>query len=172
MVQSAKGYGFIQPKGGGGKDVFVHISAVEQAGLHSLNEGQTVDYEIESNGGKRVSGQFQGQVTDLSTRPAARDATACQTCGACCSFSREWPRFSLEDDTALERTPRAFVDDKHGRMRCDGDRCSALVGDVGLSTACAVYSARPDVCNLVLPGDDACQTARRASTSDGSPGGN
>ncbi len=49
---SQKGYGFIQPTGGGGKDVFVHISAVEQAGLSSLNEGQTVEYEIESNRGK------------------------------------------------------------------------------------------------------------------------
>ncbi len=50
-----KGYGFIQPTGGGGgrdRDVFVHISAVEQAGLSSLNEGQTVEYEIESNRGK------------------------------------------------------------------------------------------------------------------------
>ena len=47
-----KGYGFIQPAGGGGKDVFVHISAVEQAGLSSLNEGQSIDYEIESNRGK------------------------------------------------------------------------------------------------------------------------
>ena len=49
---SQKGYGFIQPTGGGGKDVFVHISAVEQAGLSSLNEGQTVEYEIESSRGK------------------------------------------------------------------------------------------------------------------------
>lgn len=40
-----KGYGFIQPAGGG-KDVFVHISAVERAGLSTLNEGQTVEYEI------------------------------------------------------------------------------------------------------------------------------
>jgi cold shock protein len=43
-----KGYGFIQPQGGGGKDVFVHISAVERAGLNSLNEGQVVEYELES----------------------------------------------------------------------------------------------------------------------------
>jgi len=48
---SAKGYGFIQPQGGG-RDVFVHISAVERAGLSSLNEGQTVEYEIVSNRGK------------------------------------------------------------------------------------------------------------------------
>ena len=47
-----KGYGFIQPTGGGGKDVFVHISAVERAGLSTLNEGQQVDYEIVSNRGK------------------------------------------------------------------------------------------------------------------------
>jgi cold shock protein len=47
-----KGYGFIQPSGGRGRDVFVHISAVERAGLRSLNEGQTVEYEIESNRGK------------------------------------------------------------------------------------------------------------------------
>jgi CspA family cold shock protein len=47
-----KGYGFIQPTGGGGKDVFVHISAVEQAGLSTLNEGQSIEYEIETNRGK------------------------------------------------------------------------------------------------------------------------
>lgn len=40
-----KGYGFIQPDDGG-KDVFVHISAVERAGLRGLNEGQKVSYEI------------------------------------------------------------------------------------------------------------------------------
>ncbi len=40
-----KGYGFIQPEGGG-KDVFVHISAVERAGLRELREGQNVTFEI------------------------------------------------------------------------------------------------------------------------------
>ena len=42
-----KGYGFIQPQGGG-KDVFVHISAVEQAGMTTLNEGQKLSYELEA----------------------------------------------------------------------------------------------------------------------------
>ncbi len=46
-----KGYGFIQPDSGG-KDVFVHISAVERAGLRGLNEGQKIEYEIVSNRGK------------------------------------------------------------------------------------------------------------------------
>ena len=48
---SQKGYGFIQPTGGG-RDVFVHISAVERAGLNSLNEGQRVEFELEENRGK------------------------------------------------------------------------------------------------------------------------
>jgi CspA family cold shock protein len=46
-----KGYGFIQP-GDGGKDVFVHISAVERAGLSSLNEGANIEYEVVANRGK------------------------------------------------------------------------------------------------------------------------
>ena len=51
---SQKGYGFIQPQGGG-RDVFVHISAVERAGLSTLNEGQRVDYEEVTNRGKTAA---------------------------------------------------------------------------------------------------------------------
>ena len=43
---SSKGYGFIQPDDGGA-DVFVHISAVEQAGMRGLNEGQKLSYEVQ-----------------------------------------------------------------------------------------------------------------------------
>jgi cold shock protein len=43
-----KGYGFIQPDDGG-RDVFVHISAVERAGLRGLNEGQKISYEVETD---------------------------------------------------------------------------------------------------------------------------
>ena len=46
-----KGYGFIQPDGGG-RDVFVHISSVEKAGLSSLQEGAKVSFDIVSNRGK------------------------------------------------------------------------------------------------------------------------
>ena len=49
-----KGYGFIAPQNGG-KDVFVHISAVERAGLSSLNEGAVVDYEVVANKGKEAA---------------------------------------------------------------------------------------------------------------------
>ncbi len=48
---ATKGFGFIQPDAGG-KDVFVHISAVEKAGLSSLNEGAKVSYEVVANRGK------------------------------------------------------------------------------------------------------------------------
>jgi cold shock protein len=48
---SQKGYGFIQPQDGG-RDVFIHISAVERAGLPGLNEGQVIEYEEVSNRGK------------------------------------------------------------------------------------------------------------------------
>lgn len=55
-----KGFGFIQPDEGG-NDVFVHISAVERAGLGALNEGQKVSYEIErdARSGKSSAGQLQ-----------------------------------------------------------------------------------------------------------------
>ena len=53
-----KGFGFIQPDGGG-KDVFVHISAVEKAGLSGLNEGAKVSYEIISDRGKESAGNLR-----------------------------------------------------------------------------------------------------------------
>ena len=56
---SQKGFGFMQPQGGGGKDVFVHISAVEKAGLSSLNEGQIVEYEIVTDRGKQSAGNLK-----------------------------------------------------------------------------------------------------------------
>jgi len=49
-----KGYGFIQPEEGG-NDVFVHISAVERAGLSTLNEGQRVSYETETGRNGKVA---------------------------------------------------------------------------------------------------------------------
>lgn len=57
---AAKGFGFIQPAQGGA-DVFVHISAVERAGMGSLNEGQTIGFELERDqrSGKMSAGQLQ-----------------------------------------------------------------------------------------------------------------
>ena len=94
----------------------------------------------------------------LSTTEAER---LCQSCGACCSYSQNWPRFSIEDDDALALIPEKFVNARQSGMRCDGDRCSALMGDVGVTTSCAIYAARPEVCRICLPGDVECNMARR-----------
>jgi len=51
---ATKGFGFIQPEDGG-KDVFVHISAVERAGLRGLNEGQRVQYELQNERGRTAA---------------------------------------------------------------------------------------------------------------------
>jgi len=51
---ATKGFGFIQPEDGG-KDVFVHISAVERAGLRGLNEGQRVEYELQNERGRTAA---------------------------------------------------------------------------------------------------------------------
>ena len=53
-----KGYGFIEPEGGG-KDVFVHITALQNAGLSSLNEGQRVSYEVTTERGKQAASNLR-----------------------------------------------------------------------------------------------------------------
>ena len=55
---ATKGFGFIQPDDGG-KDVFVHVSAVERAGLRGLNEGQRVSFELESERGRTSAVNLQ-----------------------------------------------------------------------------------------------------------------
>lgn len=90
------------------------------------------------------------------------DISPCNTCGACCAHSAEWPRFTCEDDAALDRLPPDLVNASLSGMRCDGARCSALVGTVGIATSCSVYEVRPDVCRECQPGDDACNIAREA----------
>jgi len=53
-----KGFGFIQPENGD-NDVFVHVSAVEQAGMDALSEGQRVSYDVVSEGGKTAAGNLK-----------------------------------------------------------------------------------------------------------------
>lgn len=53
-----KGFGFIQPADGG-KDVFVHITAVQKAGLTTLNEGQAVSYDVVNERGKSAAGNLR-----------------------------------------------------------------------------------------------------------------
>ena len=58
MVQPQKGFGFIQPEDGG-KDVFVHITAVQAAGLQSLNENQKVTSEVVTERGKQAAANLR-----------------------------------------------------------------------------------------------------------------
>jgi CspA family cold shock protein len=58
FFNTQKGYGFIQPDDGG-KDVFVHVSAVERSGMHTLNEGQKVSFEVVTERGKTASANLK-----------------------------------------------------------------------------------------------------------------
>jgi cold shock protein len=58
FLYSQKGFGFIQPTDGG-PDLFVHISAVERAGMSNLNEGQTLTYDVVSERGKLAASNLQ-----------------------------------------------------------------------------------------------------------------
>lgn len=87
-------------------------------------------------------------------------ALSCQACGACCAYSRGWPRFSLESEDEIARIPDALVAAGGSGMRCEGDRCAALTGEIGVRTACAIYADRPLVCRACEPGDAECRTAR------------
>lgn len=88
-------------------------------------------------------------------------SSPCQSCGACCAYSRSWPRFTVEDDADIARIPGHLLDSTGSGMRCIGDRCAALTGSVGVNTACLVYDMRPAVCRECQPGDEECLTARR-----------
>jgi CspA family cold shock protein len=58
FFNTQKGYGFIQPNDGS-KDVFVHISAVQRAGLDTLMEGQSVSYDVVTERGKQAAGNLR-----------------------------------------------------------------------------------------------------------------
>lgn len=91
-----------------------------------------------------------------------KQAVDCQACGACCAYSSDWPRFTMEDDAAIAAIPPMLVADDERGMKFEDGRCSALLGVVGCSTSCSIYDVRPDVCRACMPGDDACAIARAA----------
>ncbi len=85
----------------------------------------------------------------------------CQACGACCAYSADWPRFSLETDAEIALIPSRLIAADESGMRCNGVRCSALTGEVGRATACSIYAVRPQVCRACVPGGEDCKMARR-----------
>jgi uncharacterized protein len=128
--------------------------------------------------GFRLKAAFDAKAEGEPMSTSATEAGAqpdglspCQACGACCDYSPDWPRFTLEDDAALALIPEAFVAANLSGMRCDGNRCSALSGKIGEMTACTIYAVRPDVCHACLPGDDACNMARVRHGMAELPGG-
>ena len=102
---STKGYGFIQPDGGG-KDVFVHISAVEKAGFSSLAEGAKVSYEIVSDRGKESGREFEA--LDI-THPASYFLTdpkrSLALCGLRGDVCGRFPQSLSSPDPESDRAP-------------------------------------------------------------------
>ena len=97
----------------------------------------------------------------MSLSVPAADTSPCQQCGACCSYSNTWPRFSTEDDAEIARIPARLIDRRGAGMACIGERCAALEGEIGVETRCRVYAVRPHVCRACEPGDEACRIARQ-----------
>ena len=93
--------------------------------------------------------------------PEPTPNSPCQACGACCAYSRWCPRFTVEDDDEIALIPAYLLDETGTGMRCDGDRCVALAGEIGVATGCTIYEERPAVCRECQPGDEECLMARR-----------
>jgi hypothetical protein len=87
-------------------------------------------------------------------------ALDCRDCGACCAYSDSWPAFIGDGDGA--GIPEELVDFEHGRMLCHGNRCAALVGEIGRQAHCSVYADRPLVCREFQAGSDDCIMVRRS----------
>ncbi|MGG7517209.1 YkgJ family cysteine cluster protein [Allorhizobium undicola] len=86
----------------------------------------------------------------------------CQSCGACCAYSEDWPRFSLETDEQIAAIPAKFVAANECGMKFENGRCTALTGEIGKHVGCGVYAVRPQVCRDCMPGDPECRIAREA----------
>jgi len=82
----------------------------------------------------------------------------CTACGACCAYSASWPAFIGAGDGA--GIPEDLIDFEHERMQCYGERCSALVGEIGSDAQCSVYALRPLVCREFESGSEDCIMVR------------
>ncbi len=87
--------------------------------------------------------------------------SVCLSCGACCAYAYDWPELTDESDAHLARIPIEMVDCAEGRMKCTGDRCCALQGEIGKSVSCTIYKNRPNVCRQFQPGTAGCAMVRR-----------
>lgn len=86
----------------------------------------------------------------------------CLACGACCSHKASWPVLR-RDRSDAGGIPAGWVREDLPLMKTVGARCVALVGVVGLGTACGCYAARPLACRNFAPGSVLCLEAREAA---------
>jgi Fe-S-cluster containining protein len=128
---------------------------IRNASALRLFDGIALGYGMQS-----IATVSKSDAYNLSQPLQPATSSPCTTCGACCSYSAEWPRFSTEDDEALARIPEALVAENLSGMRCDGERCMALDGKIGEAVRCTIYADRPQVCRDCQPGDEECQMAR------------
>ncbi len=75
-----KGYGFIQPEGGG-QDAFVHITAVERAGMSTLRENQRVSYDLQQDNRGKMKAENLKAVDEATEQPAAEQPAADEASG-------------------------------------------------------------------------------------------
>jgi Fe-S-cluster containining protein len=84
----------------------------------------------------------------------------CKSCGACCAYSESWPALIGDGDGA--GIAEELIDFEQARMRSYGNRCAALVGEIGIRAHCSVYANRPLVCSEFQSGSDDCIMVRRS----------
>jgi Fe-S-cluster containining protein len=108
------------------------------------------------------------------TNPAEFD---CRSCGACCAAQDDTPAYAHVDDEDYDRLElggfedMALFNEAHSAMKTKRllqpgrgfVACVALTGEIGVSTSCSIYDARPNVCRRFQAGDEHCLRAREES---------
>ena len=147
-----KGFGFIQPDDGG-KDVFVHVSAVERAGMQGLTEGQKVSYEMETDrrSGKQSAGSLQASDSVSTTLALSIFARAFGP--SCCFWAAKWVVTVIVIAVTTGATTAPAVVASAGTMIDDGQGLGAAAG--GAAAAAQGQGA-------MIDGDEEITARRRA----------
>jgi hypothetical protein len=118
-----------------------------------MPHGESIGHRSgELNGGLDIVG------IGADTLPVIYD---CQSCGACCAHKWSWPVLRRDRSDAAGIPPEMVRED-YPLLRTVSNRCVALTGEVGVSTGCLIYGARPAACRAFMPGSKLCLEARAA----------
>ena len=104
-------------------------SSVPSISMKNIRNGEI---SCAPNGGAAWSWKPRARCDVGMTHQPATSESPCQSCGACCAYSRNWPRFSRLKTTLRSTSSRKVRRREQFGMRCDGDRCSALSGRIGV----------------------------------------